>query len=251
MPGIELVQADGRLSLDAPPPSGMEGHSTSALDEQTFYTRTFYATADTTVLQGYHSGVFGSTLDMWAGYDDVLNLDGQIARSLIQFDIASLPSGSSIVTATLRVYLVNSRDWPGIARTITTYRTTSDWSEVTTNWNNSPGYGSAYGTNSIVHLAWGWYEFDVKDLVSAWSDGTYANYGIMLRGPEVSGSDSSWRAFSTREDPGKSPQLVIIYEDAHEYDVYLPVIMRNTSPPSALAIDPIEDALGQRNYTIR
>jgi len=41
-------------------------------------------------------------------------------------------------------------------------------------------------------------------------NGTKANYGIMVRGPEQSGPDSSWRGFSTKEGP-HPPQLVIKY----------------------------------------
>lgn len=148
---------------------------------------------------------------MWAGYDDNLNPDGKIARSLIKFDIASLPANQTITKATLRVYLVISWDFANTIRTITAYRVSSNWAESSITWNNAPGYGAAYGANSIVHLAWGWYEFNVTDLVKGWINGTYPNYGIMLRGPEISGTDSSWRGFSTR-DGSFTPQLTIEFQ---------------------------------------
>ena len=223
-----------KTSLDiaraGPPAAGMEGHPISALDQPTLYTRTLDAIADTTVLQGHPLIPFGNSLEMRAGYDDVIG--GQIARSLVQFDIASLPCNSSIITATLRVYLFDSQPSPDVTRTITAYRSTANWSESSTYWNNMPGYASTDSADTIVHSAWGWYEFDVTDMVSAWSDGTHANYGIMLRGPEVSGPNSSWRSFSTREDPGRPPKLVVVYEDVQEYDVYLPVVIRNADLPS-------------------
>jgi hypothetical protein len=147
---------------------------------------------------------------MWAGYDDYLNPDGKIARSLIKFDTSVIPPGTSISGAVLQVYLVSSYDYPGMTRIITTYRIGSAWSEYVVTWNTAPSMGEAYGATGVTHGAWGWYSFDVTNLVRGWINGTLPNYGVMLRGPEWSGSDSSWKAFSTREGP-YPPQLIITY----------------------------------------
>jgi hypothetical protein len=206
---------DGCLLEEATATPKREDQPISALD-----TRTFYPIADATVLEGYPNVNLGNTSDMWAGYDVCLNPDGEIARSLIRFDISSLPASDYIAEATLRIRLVSSCDYEGASRRIRTYRTTSSWSESSVTWNNRPGYGGSYGSRSIVHGAWGWYEFDVTNLVRAWHDGTYVNHGIMLRGPEVLG----WRGFSTREGSNSyRPQLVI----EHEPD---------TTPPSGSII---------------
>ncbi len=206
-PGVEPAQPNGQLFEEAPPPSEMEEPPLDALAQ-----RTIYCTADATVLQGYPSLNAGTTTDMWAGYDGS-DTNAKIVRSLIKCSIASLPSNATITKATLKVYLVTSWDFPNSSRTITAYRITSNWSESSVTWNNSPGYGNAYGSRSIVHGDWGWYEFDVTNLVKAWYDGTYTNYGIMLRGPEVSGYNASWRGFGTRESSYR-PQLVVEYSPA-------------------------------------
>lgn len=203
--GLERSQSEGRLIEESPLLSKNEEAPIGALAQQTFN-----AIADATVLQGYPTLNFGDTSDMWAGYDDSLNPDAMIVRSLIRFNIAGLPANQVITKATLRVYLVNSWDFPNTYRTITTYRVISNWSESSINWNNAPGYGSAYGSKSIRNDDFTWHEFDVTNLVAAWYSGTYTNYGIMLRGPEFSGPDSSWRGFSTREG-SFTPQLVIEY----------------------------------------
>jgi hypothetical protein len=201
---LETNQVDGRSIEQAPIPFEVEESPANRADQQTYY-----SIADATVLEGYPDLNFGATTDMWAGYDDSLDPHGQIARSLIKFDLASLTSDQVITQATLRVYLVGSWDFPDTERTIETYQVTENWSEDNVNWNNKPGYGSVYGSESIFSEAWGWYEFDVTELVTAWCDGTYANFGVMLRGPEVSGNDSSWRAFGTRESD-YIPELVIL-----------------------------------------
>jgi hypothetical protein len=170
--------------------------------------QTLFAIADACILEGYPTANVGSATDMWVGYDDSLSPSAQIVRSLVQFDIAGLPSAQTITKATLRLYLVRSWDFPNRSRWITTHRITSDWLESGVNWNNKPGYADAYGSNSVVHGVWDWYEFDVTNLVSAWYNGAQPNHGFMVRGPEVSGQDASWRGFSTREGPFP-PQLVI------------------------------------------
>jgi hypothetical protein len=210
-PGVEPAQPNGQLFEEAPPPSEIEEPPLDALAQ-----RTIYCTADATVLQGYPSLNAGTTADMWAGYDGS-DTNAKIVRSLIKCSIASLPSNATITKATLKVYLITSWDYPGTSRTITAYRITSNWSESSVTWNNKPGYGSAYGSRSIVHGDWGWYEFDVTSLVRAWHNGTYTNHGIMLRGPEVLG----WRGFSTREGP-YTPRLVVEYGNPPRVDSITP-----------------------------
>ena len=170
----------------------------------------FYSVADTTIFQGYPDENFGDYSDMWAGYDDYLSPDGKIVRSLLQFDLASIPAGTQIASASLDLFLVESWDFLDRSRSITTYRIKSGWSEMSVTWNTKPSYGDSYGTASVTHGDWRWYSFDVTDLVRAWVNGTKANHGIMVRGPEHSGQDSSWKGFSTREGP-YPPQLVINY----------------------------------------
>jgi len=173
-------------------------------------TVTLYSVADACVMEGRSSYNFGSTTDMWVGYDDYLDPDGKIVRSLVRFDLSSIPAGATINSATLRLYLVGSWDYPGKTRTITTYRTSSSWSEPSVTWNNKPSYAEAYGSAGVTHGSDVWYSFDVTNLVRGWVNGTWPNYGIMLRGPEWSGSDSSWKSFATRES-SYDPQLVITY----------------------------------------
>ena len=165
--------------------------------------------ADACILEGYPTGNFGSTSDMWAGYDDSLDPDGEIVRSLVMFDLSTIPSGSTINSATFEAYLVGSYDYPNRYRDVTVHRITGAWSEGSVTWNNKPSYSGSYDSVSIKsEQVWDWHSWDIRDLVQEWVNGTYANHGLMLRGPEQSGADSAWRSFSTREGPF-SPRLVI------------------------------------------
>jgi len=173
-------------------------------------TVTVYSMADSRILQGYSSSNYGSATDMWAGYDDYLSPDGQIVRSLVRFDTASIPTGAPVTQATLKLYFVRSWDFPNRSRAITPYRITGNWSEYGVTWNAAPGFGEAGGSASMGTSNWGWKSFDVTAIVQRWISGAQPNYGFMVRGPEASGSDSSWRGFSTREGD-YTPQLVVTY----------------------------------------
>ncbi len=169
----------------------------------------FNAIADTCIMQGYAGTNFGSTADMWAGYDEYLNPYGQIVRSMVKFDLSALSTGTTINSATLHLYYLGFYDYPDYSRTISTYGINSSWAEGSVTWNTQPAIGEAYGSSSIVaNESWHWVSFDVTSLVRAWVSGSQANYGIMIRGPEVSGSDSAWRSFGTRE-AGYAPYLTI------------------------------------------
>lgn len=175
-------------------------------------TRTLTAVADATILEGYPGFNAGTTNDMWAGYDDGrLSPPGRIVRSLIKFDLSGIPSSATVQSARLRVYYAGYWDYPNRVRTITAYRIVGDWTERGVTWNNKPSPGTAYGSVAInSDQNWGWRELDVGALVQGWINGSIPNQGVMLRGPEASGADSSFRIFSTREGP-YPPQLVIQY----------------------------------------
>ena len=205
-PDAEPSHSDGRLLERAPLASEVKS-PVGALDQQTLY-----AQADARVLQGkvYSSTNYGSEPDMWVGYDRYVDPDGGIVRSLVKFNEGDISRDRDIAEARLRIRLVSSWGYPDTSHTIRTYCITSTWSESDVTWNNQPGYGDDYGSRSIVHGAWGWYEFDVTDLVRDWRDGVRENHGIMLRGPEEA-DHAGWRGFGTRESL-YTPQLVIEYE---------------------------------------
>jgi hypothetical protein len=172
---------------------------------------TLNAAGDACVAQGQAGSNYGDTTDMLAGYDEYYSPNMQTVRGLIQFDLSAIPAGTLINNAILNIYYQGYWDYPDHSRTITSYRINTSWTEMGVTWNNQPSVAEAFGTvNIAANNSWGYVTLNVTNLVQGWVNGTYANYGIMLRGPEVSGTDSSWREFGTRES-GSGPQLVITY----------------------------------------
>ncbi len=174
---------------------------------------TFYSVADATILQGLASTNFGSTRDMWAGYEHCSGSSNGVTRSLVKFDLSAIPQGTQIAQATLSLYHANYCDIGNRTHSVTTYRIANNWSESSVNWNNQPSLGEPFGSASITSGAWGRYTFDVTTLVQAWVNGTRPNYGVMVRGPESSGNDSARLGFYTRDEGGTDydPYLTITY----------------------------------------
>lgn len=188
------------------------------------YQGKFYAVADTTVLQGYPNENSGSMVDMWVGYDHCVG--GKIARSLVQFDVSSIPAGTPISQATLYLFLVNSCDIGERTHTATVYRTKASWSELSVTWNTKPDYAEAYGSAPIPSRTWGWYSFDVTNLVRGWVNGSFPNYGLMIRGPESSGNDSAQLGFFTLNmtDRTYDPYLSIVYAGMATSEEVVPAV---------------------------
>jgi len=174
---------------------------------------TITALIDTEIIQGYPAANCGSGLLMRAGYDTYLDPDGEIVRSLIQFNLTRIAPQATVYSATLRLYLFSSYDYPGYSIPISPYRIPPPWAVDNVTWNSQPSYAESYPATWITHMDWGWHSFDVTDLVRSWVAGTYPNHGLMLRGPEAS---VGWRAFTTVETI-HPPHLVVEYEQAPDY----------------------------------
>jgi photosystem II stability/assembly factor-like uncharacterized protein len=184
-----------------------------------------YPNADATVIEGAAGYNFGSTSDMWVGYDHCE--PAARARSLVKFDTSAIPPGTSISQARLSIYLVNCCDIGERTHRVIAYNVTGNWSESSVTWNSKPGYGAEYGSVWVPSRTWGRYQIDVTSLVRGWVNGTITNRGLMLRSNESSGTDSARLGFGTREASGTTydPYLTITYTGlAGEEETTLPAI---------------------------
>jgi hypothetical protein len=180
---------------------------------------TLYTSADVDVLEGSPNTNFGDSHSMWVGYDHCV--PQKVNRGLIWFDISAIPAGTSITQATLRLHLASSCDYANRSHTVQVYRTSGNWAEMSVTWNSKPAYAEAYGSTLVSSQMWGWYSFDVTGLVQGWVNGSFANQGLMLRGPESSGSSSARLGFYTRDnsDTTYDPHIVITYASTTSADV--------------------------------
>jgi hypothetical protein len=88
---------------------------------------------DSYIYSGSKTSNFGTATDMGIGEDN--NSNSKIARSLIKFDLSSIPTNATITSATLSLW--TSADLSSNNRTIRIYRLQVPFNETQVNWNRS------------------------------------------------------------------------------------------------------------------
>jgi hypothetical protein len=164
-------------------------------------------------------------------------------RGLIEFNLSGVPSGATITNATLTLYL--SSKGIGASVPVTIQRINNSWTEGTgndqvtndgaswnsrngsVNWNTAGGdFGTIIWANTTVSTQDIFYTWNIANLTQNWINGTYPNYGMMLRTTSGSGL---WK-FASSEDTNSTrrPMINITYSESA-----LPVI-NSVSMPSEL-----------------
>jgi len=169
-----------------------------------------------------------------------VNSGSPARRALVRFDVSSIPPGSVVQSATLRLYCSSVTSATNNPKTIRAYYVMQSWVEGTmsssgtadgatwntrngtNNWSDCCGgyaywdYVLATGREEASGIAplpgpfrQGWVSFDLTAMVQSWVDQAYANYGILLRAE----STSDVIEFDSRESTGgRAPQLVVVYQ---------------------------------------
>jgi len=137
------------------------------------------------------------------GGENYLTVDDGYKRIYIKFNLSSIPSGSVIISATLKLY-----DYCTTSYEVCVYPASADWSESTITWNNQPDYNSSLQSCSTTSSSatGSWVSWDVTDIVKEWIEGNLENHGFVLKA-SGSGSDQ----FRSKEYSSNKPQLIIEY----------------------------------------
>lgn len=174
-----------------------------------------------------------STVDGSAVYNDIGGSGSSPIRPILIFDLSSIPSGATITSATLSLYWYYPA---GATRTNSTvvgvYRPRYSWNPSYvcwtnrasgTAWTNAGGdwYDSAgvsQGSTPFDSVTFAaatvpdnaFHDFDVTALVQAYVNGTYSNYGFLLK---ASAENSNYIAFYSKEYSSASmrPKLTVTY----------------------------------------
>lgn len=147
-----------------------------------------------------------------------------IYRSLIQWDLSSIPSGSTIDSVTMKLYLTaNSASNDRIHRV---YRVRRDWVESEATW-NSYSSGNSWGTAGCANTTTDRESSDVGNLslaaaettseykdwtisttaVQEWLDGDFTNNGLLIKAD----TETDDRHIFNGRSGGNPPQLVVDY----------------------------------------
>jgi len=164
---------------------------------------TLYPTDDAYVSSYYSGSNYGSDSKLIIKYDA-----SDQRYAYLKFDLSSIPEEAVILNATLKLHISYTYQATGV--TLSVYRVTGDWSESSIKYSNKPGNaGSASDQQTISGT--GWIVFDVTEDVKAFVNGTYDNYGWVLKLPSSGSTKEVDIDSSECGNEGNYPRLEIEY----------------------------------------
>ena len=159
-------------------------------------------TYDTCVDQEYPTSNYYLSENLWTGGA----LGTNAMRTYMKF---TLPSGisASQVTSAYVCILKKEHQVP----TIKAYRITSDWSSSSVTWNAKPSFTTLSPSGTAFNSVGDWYRLDVTTMVKNWLNGTYYNYGMVLKEPNELDSSQKTKFYSSDAPSPNKPELLINY----------------------------------------
>jgi hypothetical protein len=163
-------------------------------------------------------------------------------RLLIEFDLSSIPPTRTVVDATLRLYETTS----SAGQTINLYRLTNSWIEPQMNWSYrdsvnrwiTPGgdFSATPAASFVPNLANQYREIDLTSLAQNWVNGTFSNYGLLLRSSGAIGEVK----FASREalTTTQRPELCITYQQGPIVTTTPPATATPTFTPGGPTVTP-------------
>jgi len=171
---------------------------------------TLYTIKDAYVAEAAPSTNYGTNGALRVGREA-----GSDYRSLIQFDLSSMPAGAVVTSAELtleRIINLTSQSQAAIrmqtlAQSVWAQANISSWGEYTVNWDSAPGLTYLGDPAAVVNgeLAVSW---DVTNIVDEWTSGARVNHGLTLVGD---GTSELVSLVSREFGGGPDPELVINY----------------------------------------
>ncbi len=141
-------------------------------------TKTFTPTDDTYIANYDSSEINGdltylATRNRYGGGSDIWECD-----ILIKFDLSSIPPSTPILSASLNLYYYDWGDTNPVGRSLTVYRITSDWQEMTVNYNTRPSKTSNVSASENVPGSMGvGMNWDLTEDVQQYVDNPGINFG--------------------------------------------------------------------------
>lgn len=180
-------------------------------------TKTFEPTRDTYIDEALPTSSFGAIGLGTVSYQP----SGELLRiMLLHFDVSSIPAGSTITSATLKLRLggcIGGGSTGGISLGAYTAGGAPTWTESTT-YNGITGVGSydVLGDTTVSCTPGGYFTMNAAEVLPYWVNNTIPNDGFVLV-PVQTGSTYWTRVFYMSEAAsGSRPTLTVNYEVPYE-----------------------------------
>jgi len=170
---------------------------------------------DTYLREQFPDNNFGTSTNLRIG-----NISGgtEYVSLIKDYNISSISSGDTIVSAKLQFYVNESFGNSNI--TIKAYRITSDWIESQATWNDkttSVAWTSAggdfnaqeLGSVNVSNQSGIYYNLTITEAVRGWVNGTYNNYGIILKAPNTAAGNYTYLASANETNTAQKPKFII------------------------------------------
>ena len=151
---------------------------------------------------------WGSDPNLRVGFN--LTQGNGAERIYMFFPVSNIPSGATIQSARLRVFLNSSSPNGDAPMAILGRFLNSPWDAATLTWANyTPSWGAEIGVGQVPATT-GWIEAEIGSAVQEWVSGTRANNGVMLQGDET--PQQRERVFTAiNANNGLHPRLIVTY----------------------------------------
>jgi CARDB len=179
-------------------------------------TVTLYSTADAFVHQGVPNENWGDSPSLTFGMDTT----SQWMDAYFLFDLSSIPNGSVINDAYIRLYRVTTS---GSFLTCV-QAANGGWSENTVTWANGPlGYTDPH-TNQTLTGSTGWVNIYLPEIVDDWVNGGRTNQGFIVHGrpPDAPDANADDAVVVYSREGANSPQLVVDYSTSNPIHLISP-----------------------------
>ncbi len=180
-------------------------------------TVTFFADKDATLREAYSGQNYGSEEIMFVG-KDIGGSPSGVARSVLHFDISSLPANAHIESAIITLYGARHYVPVGTTNKSFLYNMTSPWNESSVTWASHNGSYTTYNGVYIPGTAIGHSSTDkilnITNIVQGWVDNPSNNFGLLMKLIDEGPSGFRIMSFLTRENQAAS--LKITYSQCVE-----------------------------------
>ncbi len=155
---------------------------------------------------------YGNAAETW-----VSSASNDKTRTLLRFNMGTIPAGARILGATLSL---DRQSGSGADQPVSAHRIINSWSEDSVTWNlreTSTNWDTAGGDFDNIAVATTpvgpvnqRYEWEIMPLVQGWVGGSYPNYGVALTAA-IDGMPGERFYTSDHADPSRWPSLSISY----------------------------------------